>query len=172
VHNNYFTLPVVFIMISNHYAMTYGHKYNWLVLAAIMAAGLLVRHFFNLRHKGRTEWRYPAAGVAILLVVAAAIAPHPSNSAQAGTQAAADFGKVQAIVSQRCVSCHSDHPTQAGFASAPAGVMLNTPELIRRHGARVYQQAVQLKTMPLANLTQITDEERAAIGAWYEAGAK
>jgi uncharacterized membrane protein len=175
VHNNYFTLPVVFIMISNHYAMTYSHKYNWLVLAAIMAAGVLVRHFFNLRHKGRTEWRYPAAGVAILLTVAAAIAPRPTGThadSQADSKAAADFVRVQAIVGQRCVSCHSAHPTQAGFASAPAGVMLHTPELIRQHSARVYQQAVRLKAMPLANLTQITDEERAAIGAWYEAGAK
>ncbi|MBC7501174.1 MAG: urate hydroxylase PuuD [Herminiimonas sp.] len=175
VHNNYFTLPVLFIMISNHYAMTYSHRYNWLVLAVIMAAGVLIRHFFNLRHKGRTAWGYPMAGVALLLAVAVAIAPKPVARLQASaTNAAsgAEFVRVQAIVTQRCVSCHAAQTTQPGFATAPVGIMLHTPALIRQHAAKVYQQTVQLKAMPLANLTQITDEERAIIGAWYEAGAR
>ena len=179
VHNNYFTLPVLFIMISNHYAMTYNHAYNWLVLAAIMAAGVLIRHFFNLKHKGRIAWGFPAAGVAILLCVAVAIAPRPAQTSaqpavQAGTPVApADqFAKVQAIINERCTACHSDHPTQPGFAAAPAGIMLQTPALVHQNAAKVYQQAVQLKAMPLGNLTHITDEERAAIGAWYESGAK
>lgn len=171
VHNNYFTLPVLFIMISNHYAMTYNHAYNWLVLAAIMAAGVLIRHFFNLRHKGRIAWGYPAAGVALLLAVAVAIAPKPAARPQA-SEAAVDFKRVQAIVAQRCASCHSDQPTQPGFAAAPAGVMLHTPELIRQHAERVYRQTVQLKSMPIGNLTNMTDEERTLIGRWYESGAK
>ncbi len=175
VHNNYFTLPVLFIMISNHYAITYGHAYNWLILAAIMAAGVLIRHFFNLKHKGRIAWGYPAAGVALLLVVAVAIAPHPVTVSGAAASAAgsdAQFARVQAVIGVRCIVCHSDKPTQPGFAAAPAGIMLQTPELIHKNAAKVYQQAVQLKTMPLGNLTHITDDERAAIGAWYEAGAK
>ncbi len=176
VHNNYFTLPVLFIMISNHYAMTYNHAYNWLVLAAIMAAGALIRHFFNLKHKGKIAWGYPAAGVALLLIVAIAIAPRPARKPAAADTAtaapAADFGKVQAIIAQRCAVCHSDQPTQPGFATAPAGVMLQTPELIHQNAARIYQQAVQLKAMPIGNLTHITDDERAIIGRWYEAGAK
>jgi uncharacterized membrane protein len=170
VHNNYFTLPVLFTMISNHYAMTYNHAYNWLVLAAIMAAGVLIRHFFNLRHKGRIAWSYPAAGVALLLLVAIAIAPRPAARTQAS--GAVDFNRVQAVVTQRCTTCHSDRPTQPGFASAPAGVMLHSPELIRRHAERIYRQTVQLKAMPIGNLTNMTDEERALIGSWYEAGAK
>jgi uncharacterized membrane protein len=170
VHNNYFTLPVLFTMISNHYAMTYNHAYNWLVLAAIMAAGVLIRHFFNLRHKGRIAWSYPAAGVALLLLVAIAIAPRPAARTQAS--GAVDFSRVQAVVTQRCATCHSDRPTQPGFASAPAGVMLHSPELIRRHAERIYRQTVQLKAMPIGNLTNMTDEERALIGSWYEAGAK
>jgi uncharacterized membrane protein len=170
VHNNYFTLPVLFIMISNHYAMTYNHAYNWLVLAAIMAAGALIRHFFNLKHKGRIAWGYPLAGVALLLLVAIAIAPRPAP--QMANAQAADFGRVHAIIEQRCAVCHSDKPTQAGFATAPAGVMLQTPALIHQNAARVYQQAVQLKAMPIGNLTGMTDEERAIIGKWYEAGAK
>jgi uncharacterized membrane protein len=174
VHNNYFTLPVLFIMISNHYAMTYRNDRAWLVLAFIMAAGVLIRHFFNLRHKGRTEWRYPLAGVALLLAVAVAIAPPRPAAPQAGSGAdpAAAFAKVQAIVAQRCVSCHSAHPSQPGFATAPAGVMFDGAEQIRQQSEKIYKQAVQLKAMPIGNLTNITDAERAAIGAWFEAGAK
>ncbi|MES2934529.1 MAG: urate hydroxylase PuuD [Pseudomonadota bacterium] len=168
VHNNYFTLPVLFIMISNHFAMTYNHAYNWLVLAAIMAAGVLIRHFFNLRHKGRIVWGYPAAGVVLLLFVAIAIAPQPVVA----LKSASDFGKVQVIINQRCVSCHSDHPTQPGFATAPAGMMLHNADLIHQHAAKIFQQAVQLKVMPLGNLTNMTEEERALIAAWFSAGAK
>jgi uncharacterized membrane protein len=170
---------VLFIMISNHYAMTYNHEYNWLVLAVIMAAGVLIRHFFNLKHKGRIAWAYAAAGVALLLAVAIAIAPKPvattrtaASDGGGGAASAADFSKVREVIAQRCVACHSDQPTQPGFATAPAGIMLHTPELLRRNAAKVYQQAVQLKAMPVGNLTQMTDGERAIIGAWYEAGAK
>jgi len=172
VHNNYFTLPVLFLMISNHYAMTYRHEHAWAVLAVIMAAGVLIRHFFNLRHKGRVEWKYPAAGVALLAVLAVLIAPKASGVATPGVDAAAQFTQVQAIVDQRCVACHSAHPTQPGFATAPAGVMLDSPDLVAQHAARIYQQTVQLKAMPLANLTNMTDAERAQVGAWFEAGAR
>ena len=193
VHNNYFTLPVLFIMISNHYAMTYNHARAWAVLGAIMLAGVLIRHFFNLRHKGRIAWRYPAAGAAVLLVLAVALAPAPrahvvpgaaSAAAAAATPAASaaaaadpavaaagGFAEIQAIMDQRCVSCHARQPTQPGFAAAPGGVMLDTPELVGRHAARIYQQTVQSKAMPLANLTHMTDAERARVGAWFEAGA-
>jgi uncharacterized membrane protein len=167
VHNNYFTLPVLFIMISNHFAMTYRHPHAWAVLAVIMAAGVFIRHFFNLRHKGRVEWVYPAIGVALLLGLAVALAP-PRPAVAAGK---VDFARVQAIVAQRCVSCHAAHPTQPGFASAPAGVMLDDAHGIAQNAPRIYQQAVQLKAMPLANMTNMTDAERAEIAAWFEAGA-
>lgn len=171
VHNNYFTLPVVFLMISNHYAMTYNQRYGWLVMAAIILAGVLFRHYFNLRHKGRNAWHYPVAGLAILAAVAIAIAPgRPSKAAAA--QPAPDFSKVQAIIAARCVACHAEQPTQPGFAAAPAGVMLQKPELIRQHAAKVYSQTVQLKSMPIGNLTGMTDEERSIIAAWYENGAR
>jgi len=172
VHNNYFTLPVLFLMISNHYAMTYRHEHAWAVLAVIMAAGVLIRHFFNLRHKGRIEWKYPAAGVALLAVLAVLIAPSAPVAQAPGVDTMAQFTQVKHIVDQRCVSCHAAKPTQPGFATAPAGVMLESPELISQNAARIYQQTVQLKAMPLANLTHMTDAERAQIGAWFEAGAK
>ncbi|WP_395406045.1 urate hydroxylase PuuD [Pseudoduganella sp. UC29_106] len=172
VHNNYFTLPVLFIMISNHYAMTYQHKFAWLVLAFIMAAGVFIRHFFNLRHKGRVEWRYPAIGVALLLAVAVAIAPPKPAAVAASADPAAQFAKVKAIIDQRCVSCHSAHPTQPGFATAPAGVMLDTSVQIHQRAVQIQKQVVELKAMPIGNLTNMTDAERAQIAAWLAAGAK
>ncbi|MES2295760.1 MAG: urate hydroxylase PuuD [Pseudomonadota bacterium] len=172
VHNNYFTLPILFIMISNHFAMTYGHRQAWAVLAVIMAAGVLIRHFFNLRHKGRVVIAYPLAGVALLLGLAIWLAPAAPPAAVAGRDPAVQFAAVQAIVAQRCVACHAEHPSQPGFAAPPAGIVLTSPERIRQHAAKVYQQAVQLKTMPIANLTNMTDVERAQVGAWFEAGAK
>jgi uncharacterized membrane protein len=141
------------------------------VLAAIMAAGVFIRHFFNLRQKGRIELRYPAIGVALLIAVAVAIAPKAPDAAQAGVDPAARFTQVRAIIDERCASCHASHPTQPGFATAPAGVLLDDPHAIRQNAARIYQQAVQLKAMPLANLTNMTDAERAQVAAWYEAGA-
>ena len=167
VHNNYFTLPVLFIMISNHFAMTYRHPHAWAVLGAIMAAGVFIRHFFNLRHKGRVEWVYPAIGVALLLGLAVVLAP-PRPNVSAGT---VPFARVETILRARCVSCHAAHPTQPGFASAPAGVMLDDAHGIAQNAPRIYQQAVQLKAMPLANMTNMTDAERAQVAAWFEGGA-
>ncbi len=176
VHNNYFTLPVLFIMISNHYAMTYANKYNWLVLGAIIAAAVLIRHFFNQRHKGQANLAYPAAGVAILAAVAFAIAPRPAPvpaaTATATAPAGPDFARVQQIVTQRCASCHAAQPTQPGFAAAPGGIALDTPALIRQHAVKVHQQAVVLKAMPIGNMTNMTDQERADLAAWFSAGAK
>jgi uncharacterized membrane protein len=172
VHNNYFTLPVLFIMISNHYAMTYRNDHAWLVLAFIMAAGVFIRHFFNLRHKGRVEWRYPAIGVALLLAVAVAIAPPMPKAAAPGADPAAAFASVQAVITQRCAVCHSAHPTQPGFATAPAGITFDSADQIHQNAEKIYKQAVQLKAMPIGNLTNMTDTERAQIAAWFEAGAK
>ena len=181
VHNNYFTLPVLLIMISNHYAMTYSHAYSWALLGAIIAAGVLIRHFFNLRHHGKEHWGYPAAGVAILAAVAVIIAPRPAPAATAPAVAGVeeahaaagvpDFSRVQAIVTQRCTTCHSAAPTQPGFATAPAGIKFDTPELIHQNAAKINQQAVVLKAMPIGNMTNITPEERAELGAWFAAGA-
>ncbi|WP_432382087.1 urate hydroxylase PuuD [Duganella sp. P38] len=170
VHNNYFTLPVLFIMISNHYAMTYRHEHAWLVLAFIMAAGVFIRHFFNLRHKGRVEWRYPAIGVALLAGVAVAIAP--ARPVAVAAAAAPGFAEIKAVIDARCLSCHAAQPTQPGFAAAPLGVAFDTAAEIHQNAEKIYKQVVQTRAMPLANLTNMTDAERARIAAWYEAGAK
>jgi uncharacterized membrane protein len=166
VHNNYFTLPVLFIMISNHYPMTYGHKHAWLVLVAILLLAAFVRHFFNLRHKGRTVWAIPVCAALGALGLAVAIAPQ--NAAPA---AAVGFADVQRIVSTRCATCHADKPTQQGFVEAPKGFKLDTAERIVANAQKINAQAVLTKVMPIANLTQMTDAERATLAAWIAAGA-
>jgi uncharacterized membrane protein len=165
VHNNYLTLPVLFTMISNHYPMTYGSRYGWLVLVAILLLAAYVRHFFNLRHRGRTVWAIPVTAALGALAVAAVIAPaRPSPSSST-----ASFAEVQAIVARRCVACHAEHPTQEGFAVAPKNVILESPVQIRAQAAKIYEQAVATRAMPIGNLTGMTDAERVAVGAWYAA---
>ena len=167
VHNNYFTLPVLFTMISSHYPMTWGHPRGWLVLVAIALIVAYVRHFFNLRHKGVTRWSILVTAAAAAFVVAYAIAPE-RPAASAATPA---FPRVQVIVEQRCTGCHAEHPTHAGFATAPKGVLLDSPERILAAVRQIHEQAVVTRAMPIGNLTAMTDAERAELGAWIAAGA-
>jgi uncharacterized membrane protein len=166
VHNNYFTLPVLFLMISGHYPMTFGHRQAWLVLMAILLLAAFVRHFFNLRHRGRTVWAIPVSAALATLVLAIAIAPAKPDAA-----ASATFAEVQAIIAARCATCHAEKPTQDGFAVAPKGFRLDTPALIAANAAKIGEQAVLTKTMPIGNLTQMTDAERGVLAAWLAAGA-
>jgi uncharacterized membrane protein len=174
VHNTYFTLPVLFAMLSNHYGWAYSHEHNWLVLVLIMLAGALIRQFFVARHKtevagARAPWGWAAAGVAVLLGVAAWLAPKPVPLAPAAPAGAAPVAEtaaslrpqVEAIVAQRCALCHN-----ANLANK--GVALHTPELITQQAQAIYQQAVVLKAMPMNNATQITDAERALLGRWFK----
>jgi uncharacterized membrane protein len=174
VHNTYFTLPVLFAMISGHYPMTYGHRHAWAVLAVIGAAGVLIRRFFVLRQSGRGAPALPAAAAVLLVGLAVAVAPGGGSSGQtaAATGDPASFTRVQGIVRERCASCHAERPTQPGFVQAPAGVMLDTAERIRVAAPRIHQAAVVTKTMPLANLTGLTDAERAVLAAWARGGAR
>jgi len=166
VHNNYFTLPVLFIMISNHYPMTYGHRHAWLVLVAVMLLAAYVRHFFNLRHHGRTAWAIPVSAALAALVLAVVIAP-----AKPAASTAPPFAQVQAIIIQRCASCHAEKPTQEGLSAAPKGFVLDTPAAIVANVQKIHAQAVATQVMPIGNLTGMTDAERAQVGAWIAAGA-
>jgi uncharacterized membrane protein len=170
VHNTYFTLPVLIAMLSNHYGWLVQARHNWLVLTLLMLAGALIRHSFVVRHKAlvegrRVPWEYAGAGVAVLLALAAWLAPAgaPSTPA-AAAPAPASFAAVEAVVAQRCVPCHNAQLQQKNVA-------LHTPELLRQHAQSVYQQAVVLKLMPLNNATQMTDDERVLVRRWYDAGA-
>ncbi len=169
VHNTYFTLPVVFAMLSNHYAMTYTHPYNWVVLVMILFAGALIRQFFVMRHRGHVLWYLPVGGVALLSLALALTLPRPvMPQAQAANAPVVKLADIQPILQQRCAACHSAHPTLMG--SAPAGVLFDTPQEISTNAQRLYQQAVVLKAMPLGNVTKMTPDEREKIAAWFNAG--
>jgi uncharacterized membrane protein len=160
VHNTYFTLPVLFAMISTHYAMLYAGPYNWLTLIAVSLAGALIRVWFVARHKG-TQTPWPLGAAAVLLAgVAFALAPATTK-----TSAPSDFARVQAIVNARCVPCHAATPTQPGFTVAPKGLAFDTAQLVSQNAKQIAMQ-VASRAMPLGNLTQMTDEERATVGAW------
>ncbi|MEX0975508.1 MAG: urate hydroxylase PuuD [Woeseia sp.] len=165
VHNTYFTLPVLFVMISNHYAMTYNHAWNWLILVAFTLAGALIRVWFVARHKGKAPAWPVLLAVVILLAIAAAIAPR-SNARSAGIVTIDD---VRPVIMQRCSNCHSAAPSHVAFAAAPGGFILDTDEQIRAEALRIHQQTVVLKAMPIGNLTQMTDEERQLVDDWYRA---
>jgi uncharacterized membrane protein len=170
VHNTYFTLPVVFAMLSNHYAMTYTHPYNWAVLAVIMAAGALIRQFFVMRHRGQVLWYLPLGGVALMVAALVWTMPKPVvPQAEAANAPKIVVADIAPILQQRCAACHSAHPTLMG--SAPAGVMFDTPAEISQNAQRIYQQAVTLKAMPLGNVTHMTDDERQKLAAWFQGGA-
>jgi uncharacterized membrane protein len=178
VHNTYFTLPVVFVMISNHYAMTYGARNNWLVLIALSFAGACIRAWFVARHKPRVRGLYldavPAVlGVLTLAAVVLALAPSlnvkPSSAGAAGPEV--DGARVQLIVDRRCVPCHAERPSEAGFNAPPNGIVLQNIDQVLAHLPQVQQQ-LAMRTMPLGNLTGMTDDERATLLMWIGHGAR
>lgn len=168
VHNTFFTLPVLFAMMSNHYGFTYTSKLNWLVLIAIMVAGALIRFSFALRHKALAQgqavpWHYAGIGVALLALTIWLTAPAPQAPVAAGA-APPSFAEVQSVINQRCLLCH-------GAAVQSKGLRFDSAEQIGLHAQEMYQQAVVLKAMPMNNATQITEAERELIGRWFKAGA-
>lgn len=167
-HNTYFTLPVLFVMISNHYAMTYGHEYNWLILVAISLAGALIRVWFVARHKGKTSPLPVIVAVLIMLAVVAAIAPK-TKAATAGNSV--NFAEVRSVILERCTVCHSANPTHAAFPAAPVGVMFDSDEQIVAQAMWIHQQAVTIRAMPIGNLTGMTEDERAMVDKWFQNGA-
>ena len=167
VHNTYFTLPVLFIMISNHYPMTYSHPYGWAVLGAIMLAGVLIRQFFVLRLRGKIVPSLIL--IALLLLVAVGVLLAPKAADPSAVQVT--FTRVNAVIAERCMSCHATQPTQAGFNQSPKGVILQTPDQIATHSAKI-AETVASRYMPIGNLTQMTDAERALIATWYAQGAR
>ncbi len=163
VHNTYFTLPVLFVMTSNHYAMTYGHEYNWLILIAISLAGALIRVFFVTRHAGQASPLPMILALLLLLSVAAAIAPRAGDA----TAASVTLDDVRPVIEHRCVTCHAARPSHAAFPAPPAGVAFDNDEQIVADAERIYQQTVVTRAMPIGNLTGISEDERVLIDAWY-----
>jgi uncharacterized membrane protein len=171
LHNNYLTLPVIFMMISNHYPLMFGHPWSPLIALGVVVMGGLIRHFFNVTNHGILTTAAIAsipAAIAVLAVLIMITGYRP-GAAMTGTSTFAD---IRPIVEKHCVQCHSAHPTNADFAEAPKGVMFDTPDEIQLHAKRIEQQAVLSKIMPLGNTTGMTDAERQRLGAWIEQGAE
>ncbi|MFN7043368.1 MAG: urate hydroxylase PuuD, partial [Acidovorax temperans] len=181
VHNTYFTLPVLFAMLSNHYSFAWSHPQNWLVLILMMFAGAAIRQFFVMRHGyklGRNGNPLPYALVGVAVIVGAivwmrpapvaAVSGAPVSGAAGAIPASAsgqnDYKSVQAVLEQRCYLCH-------GEAVQMKNLRLDSPDSVKQHAQAIYQQVVVQKLMPMNNATQITDAERALIGRWFEAGA-
>ncbi|TCT05770.1 urate hydroxylase PuuD [Paralcaligenes ureilyticus] len=165
VHNTYFTLPVVFLMLSNHYSFTYSGPYAWIIMSLFIFAGAVIRQYFVLRHSGKNQLAYPIVGVVMLLAIGWLAAPAATPAADA--KGVVSLDQVRTIVAARCVECHSAKPTQAGFASAPAGIMFDAADQIVARAAQI-KQVVASRYMPLANMTKMTDAERAAIASWTQ----
>ena len=165
-HNNYFTLPVLFIMISNHYAGTYAHPWNWLLLVGISIAGVGIRHWFNIRHRpGHSRWVLP---MSLLLLAGLVLLTRPQAlPMEAGDAALPSTAAVMPLIEKHCVGCHADRPEHPGFAAAPLGIALDTEQRLEANAARVYQSAVVTRIMPLGNLTGMTGEERELLARWY-----
>src|SRR5947209_8671645 len=171
LHNNYFTLPVLFIMVSAHYPETFAHRWNWLILAGLSVVAVATRHWFNLRNQGRRNaWLLPAATLG-MIALAVVTAPRTTPGASGSGDGAA-FAEVRIVVARRCAPCHSSAPTNSAFPTAPKGVLLDTPDQIQSAAPRMLAVAVESQTMPLGNLTGMTSEERQLLGQRIRSGAR
>ncbi|MDE8651318.1 urate hydroxylase PuuD [Novosphingobium album (ex Liu et al. 2023)] len=170
VHNNYMTLPVLFIMISHHYPMTYGAQRPWLVLALLGLTGVAVRHVFNLRHRARPTGAAMAVAAALALVSVTYVSLERTGGGPAPGAPRLAFADVQPIFARHCVSCHSDHPTNPAFTAPPLGVHLDSYDHARAVAERIRKVAVDAEVMPLGNLTGMTREERQKLGDWIAQG--
>ncbi len=171
VHNTYFTLPVIFAMLSNHYSFLYTHEHRWVLLFVMMVSGALIRQFFVQRHafhlgRAKNPWPFALAGVLIIVAVVAALKPAaPSSVAQVQPQqAAVTWAEAKAVFDQRCVSCH-------GPQVQLKNIRLDQPELVKLNAQNIYQQVVVLQQMPMSNATGITPQERDLVGRWFKSGA-
>jgi uncharacterized membrane protein len=168
LHNNYFTLPVLFVMISNHFPTTFGYENPWLILIIISVGTAGVKHYLNLREKGQLAvWIMPVS--VIILLAGAFISAPPKDPGACNTKI--EFSEVNTIIQSRCVSCHSSKPTDDVYKAPPNGVMYDTPDDIARKKELIMQRVVVTKTMPQNNKTNMTDKERDIIRCWIEQGA-
>lgn len=180
IHNNYLAFPVIALMLSSHFPGLYGHALSWLILLVVIAAGAAVRHILNVRYTfgGWVPALVGTIAVALLALwlLARPAAPGERMAARGGGGSSAahevTFAEVRPIIDRRCTACHSQSPSIADFGPAPAGVSFDTPERILALAARIRARAVDTRTMPPANHTRMTEEERAVLGWWVEQGAR
>jgi uncharacterized membrane protein len=170
VHNNYLTLPVIFLMISNHYPLMFATRFNWLIVAIVLAIGPVIRHFFNSRHEGKGSpwWTWGVAGAGMVAVALLSGA----GPAQIGPRAdRVDVKAAYNAILSRCSMCHMEDPVWPGVHAPPKGVVLDNPESIRRHAQLIDINAVRSSAMPPGNVTDMTPQERQILAAWLAAGA-
>ena len=170
VHNNYLTLPVIVLMISNHYPLLFATRYNWLIVATVLALGPIIRHFFNERHGGRKSpwWVWGVAGAG-MIAVGLLSAAGPRDIKTGALAAPVTFANVEEIEMSRCSMCHGAEPVWAGIVTAPRGILLDDSEHIRRNARLIGRNAAWSSAMPPGNVTEMTGEERARIALWLAA---
>ncbi|KEP70863.1 cysteine desulfurase [Thioclava dalianensis] len=183
-HNNYLTLPVIFLMLSNHYPLAFASQYNWVIASLVFLLGVTIRHFFNSHHahKPKPWWTWGASAVIFLLIIWLSMIPKADLGAQddddtamwspaeARFAAAPGFEDVSNVVLGRCSMCHSSEPGYDGIGQAPKGIVLETPREIAAAARQIYLQAGLTDAMPPANLSFVEPGERAMIRKWYRAG--
>ena len=176
-HNNYLTLPVLFLMLSNHYPLAFATQYNWIIASLVFLMGVTIRHYFNTRHagKGNPTWTWAVTAVLFLIIAWLSTAPMRVGEPEAKLQGAAltyasapGFDEVTTIVQGRCSMCHAAEPAWAGMLWPPKGVVLETPAQIAHEARRIYLQAGVSHAMPPANLSYIEPQEREAIVRWFQ----
>ncbi|MEZ2328543.1 urate hydroxylase PuuD [Mesorhizobium sp. RCC_202] len=183
LHNNYLTLPVLFLMLSNHYPLAFGTEFNWVIASLVFIIGVLIRHYFNTVHarKGNPTWTWLGAAVLFMIIIWLSTVPkvltgEPKISAASSAaqiyMASAHFPAVRDTVLGRCSMCHAEEPAYEGIYHAPKGVLLDTDERIAEHAREIYIQAGRAHAMPPANVSHITDQERALLVAWFEGAGK
>jgi uncharacterized membrane protein len=174
VHNNYLTLPVILLMISNHYPLLYATKYNWIIVAIVLALGPVIRHFYNSRHAGNGSpwwtWGVAAAGMLAILWLSGA-GPRDARIGVLPGETTPNFKIVENIVSSRCSPCHASEPVWANIATAPRGILLDDADHIARNARLIGRNAAWSNAMPPGNITEMTPAERAILAAWLDAGA-
>jgi uncharacterized membrane protein len=170
-HNNYLTLPVLFIMISNHYPMTYAHPNNWLVLLAIIAISAFARHYFNLEHRGIKRPSILVISLVAIAILAYLIMPPPRPAVKSTEFEATQIAEVKRILQARCTTCHSSAPTDDVFAVSPGGLALDSLLDMQQWAPRIKARSVDSEDMPFLNKTGMTDAERLLVSAWIDAGA-
>jgi uncharacterized membrane protein len=180
-HNNYLTLPVIFLMLSNHYPLAFASEWNWLIASLVFLMGVTIRHYFNSTHarSGNPTWTWAATAVIFVAIMWLSTAPlrlqeegAALGPAAARFAAAEGFGEVAQIVQGRCSMCHAEQPNWPGLHWAPKGVVLESPAQIATHAREIYLQSALSHAMPPANLAWMQEDERAAIRAWYRAATR
>ena len=178
IHNNYLTFPLLFIMVSSHFGSATSSKLNWLILILVMVGGAGIRHFMNVRYRGgglqlpRSAWLFPAFGMGAFAIASLMVVTRLDQKSVPVIDKPVSFNRVQEIVANRCVPCHSAKPSDPMFPAPPVGVMLDTPQQIKMMASRIHLRAVEQQNMPFNNRTGMTPEERGELARWYRDGAR